>query len=265
MARAVGGGGKFEIVYGFLSSLEVGDVRVERVPVYIRNFFDDRAPVDGYLGLAVISRFIASVDYGERTFTLRGEGSRRVKDDSLAFAGGSFSLRRDPERSGKTNDQAIPSVTDALEIPVRTTSSGFLSGEVKVEGIERPLNFIIDTGASITVVSEKLVEQEELAVYVKPTRMRVFGAAGVSENVKHVVLPSVALGPFVREQLSAAVLDLETLNETTGFAQNGILGSNFLQHFRVSFDFARGVIRLEPLGKTAKAAASETPLMRVSH
>jgi len=29
LARAVGGGGKFEIVYGFLSSLELGDVKVK--------------------------------------------------------------------------------------------------------------------------------------------------------------------------------------------------------------------------------------------
>jgi predicted aspartyl protease len=40
MARAVGGGGKFEIVYGFLDSLEIEDVKIDHVPVYIRKFFD---------------------------------------------------------------------------------------------------------------------------------------------------------------------------------------------------------------------------------
>ncbi|MGH9906755.1 MAG: aspartyl protease family protein, partial [Pyrinomonadaceae bacterium] len=70
LARAVGGGGKFEIVYGFLPSLEIGEVRVENVPIYIRKFFDDKSPVDGYLGLSMISKFIAAVDYGDRTFTL---------------------------------------------------------------------------------------------------------------------------------------------------------------------------------------------------
>src|SRR5438128_5410036 len=48
MARAVGGGGRFEIVYGFLASVGIGDVRVESVPVYIRHFFDEKNPVDGY-------------------------------------------------------------------------------------------------------------------------------------------------------------------------------------------------------------------------
>ena len=165
-------------------------------------------------------------------------------------------MRREPGGSENAKDVLTPLANSALEIPVRTTSSGFLSGEVRVEGIEQPLNFIIDTGASITVVSEKLVEQEDLAAYVEPTRMRVFGAAGVSEDVKRVLLPRVALGSFAREQVSAAVLDMESLNETAGFAQTGILGGNFLRHFRLSFDFQRGVIRLEPLGKTARRSAS---------
>ena len=143
-----------------------------------------------------------------------------------------------------------------MEIPVRTTSSGFLSGEVRLEGIDKPQNFIIDTGASVSVVSEKLAELEGLSTFMTPHRMRVFGAAGVTENVKTMLLPRVMLGSLIREQISAAILDLETINETTGFRQAGILGSNFLRHYRVSFDFRRGVIRLEPLKKTAKNVGS---------
>jgi hypothetical protein len=52
---------------------------------------------------------------------------------------------------------------------------------------------------------------------------------------------------LMRENIRAAVLDLEPLNETAGFTQDGILGANFLNHYRVDFDFQRGVIRLEPL------------------
>lgn len=239
LARAVGGGGKFEIVYGFLSSLELGDVRVESVPVYIRHFYDTAVPVDGYLGLSVISRFVAALDYSDSTFTLR-----RNTEPPL-----------DRDLPATPNSQLIepPKNPGIIEIPVRTTSSGFISGEVRVEGIERPLNFIIDTGASVSVVSEKLAAQEDLTTYIQPTRLRVFGAAGVAEDVKSVLLPKVILGTYARENVGAAVLDLEPLNETTGFTQSGILGANFLRHFRTSFDFQHGVIRLEPLDKTAKA------------
>lgn len=245
LARAVGGGGKFEIVYGFLSSLELGDVRIDSVPVYIRHFFDDKAPVDGYLGLSVISRFIASVDYGNNSFSLRRPN---ISND------------QDPYAKTWKGDEPQPLASGIVEIPVRTTSSGFISGEVMVEGIEAPQNFIIDTGASVSVVSEKLAEQEDLGNYLQPTRMRVFGAAGVAEDVKTVLLPKVLLGTFGREKINAAVLDLEPLNETAGFTQNGILGANFLRHFRVSFDFPRGVIRLEPIIKTPKTDSNPRPM-----
>jgi hypothetical protein len=49
------------------------------------------------------------------------------------------------------------------------------------------------------------------------------------------------------------------VNETAGFRQSGILGSNFLKHFRVSFDFQRGLIRLEPLSQRAKATEGVMP------
>lgn len=239
LARAVGGGGKFGIVYGFLSSLEIGDVRVQNVPVYIRRFYDEKNPVDGYVGLSIISKFIATVDYGKRLFSLVRHG----QTDN--FDGWKPIYRIATPDVPRTTE----SIASSVEIPLRTTSSGFLSGEVVLNGLERPQNFIIDTGASISVVSEKLAEVDNLDAYLQPTRLKVFGAAGIAENVKTLTLRRVALGTLIREHLSAAVLDLEPVNETAGFSQDGILGGNFLRHFCVSFDFQRGVIRLEPLTK----------------
>ncbi|HZE70660.1 MAG TPA: aspartyl protease family protein [Pyrinomonadaceae bacterium] len=249
LARAVGGGGKFEIVYGYLSSLELGEVRVENVPVYIRRFYDEKNPVDGYIGLSLISKYVAMLDYGQRTLTLVRQ---RLDDD----AGGWATIDR-AIASQAGNAPAVASMMQ--EIPLRTTCSGFLSGEVGLEGFEKPLNFIIDTGASVSVVSQKLAEFETITAYLQPSKMRVFGAAGVTENVDTVLLPKVMLGALVRERISAAVLDMEPVNETAGFTQNGILGGNFLRHFRVSFDFARGVIRLEPLDETARNEDSVKP------
>lgn len=244
LARAVGGGGKFDIVYGFLNSLDLGGVRVESVPVYIRHFFDEKNPVDGYLGLSVISKFIALVDYGENIFMLRRPSEVNPKD----LWGVPIS------RNG-----VLPLAPGILEIPLRTTSSGFLSGEVRLEGVERPLNFIIDTGASVSVVSEKLAAEEQLNNYLEPTRLRIYGAAGIADDVRSVLLPKVMLGTFTRERISAAILDLEPVNETAGFTQNGILGGNYLRHFRVSFDFQRGLIRLEPLNKNARSGEGIKP------
>jgi predicted aspartyl protease/tetratricopeptide (TPR) repeat protein len=223
MARAVGG--KFEIVYGFLQSLEIGEARIENVPVYIRHFYNDEVPVDGYIGLAVFTQYVTTVDYGARAFSLK--------------------------RQHESGDSASIASQSSIEIPIRTTSSGFLSGEVQLEGVAKPLNFIIDTGASISVVSEKLMELEEMSSFKHPTRMRVYGAAGITEGVQTLVLPRILLGACAREKVAAAVLDLEPVNETTGFIQAGIIGGNFLRHFRVTFDFKKGFILLEPLTAAA--------------
>ena len=54
----------------FSSSLQIGDVRIENVPVYIRRFFNEKTHVDGYIGLSVISKYMTTVDYGTRRLTL---------------------------------------------------------------------------------------------------------------------------------------------------------------------------------------------------
>jgi predicted aspartyl protease len=239
----VGGGGRYEIVYGYLSSIEIGDVRVENIPVYIRKFFDDKIPVDGYLGLSVIAKFLTSIDYGERRMTLIRQRQGDTFEAWTTVKG---------EEGPKAFDPVIP--TDStVDIPLRSTSSGFLSGEVGLEGFEKSLNFIIDTAASITVVSEKLAQQEQITPLLQPSRMRVYGAAGITEDVQLVLLPKVTLGITALEKINAAVLDMEPVNETAGFTQSGILGGNFLSHFRIYFDFARGAIRLEPLTRTAES------------
>jgi predicted aspartyl protease/Flp pilus assembly protein TadD len=242
MARAVGGGGRFEIVYGYLNSLEIGDLRVTNVPVYIRHFFDEQNAVDGYLGIAAISRLIATVDYGTNRLTL----TRPRTNDAETTATRAPAADIETQRPG-------------INIPVRTTASGFLSGEVNIGGISKPLNFIIDTGATVTVLSAKAAAIDEAQPFIRQGKMKVYGAAGVEDNVRIATLPRVGIGTYGREWIDAAVLDLEPVNETAGFQQSGILGGNFLRHYRVIFDFARSVVRFESLEADPNSKTAPTP------
>ena len=235
LARAVGGGGRFEIVYGYLNSIEIGELRVTNVPVYIRHFFDEHNRVDGYLGIAALTRLLIAVDYGTRTMTLIRQQSGQAELGTLTFS------------HGKPVNTAAVQPRPGIDIPIRTTSSGFLSGEVLIDGISKPLNFIIDTGATVSVLSEKAAAMDEAQAFTRQGGMRVYGAAGITENVKTALLPRVVIGTYSREKVHAAVLDLEPVNETAGFQQSGILGGDFLRHFCVVFDFQRGIVRLEPL------------------
>jgi tetratricopeptide (TPR) repeat protein len=251
LARAVGGGGKFEIVYGYLDSIDIGDVRVENVPVYIRKFFDTNVPVDGYLGLSVVSKYLASIDYGTKRLSLLRQNQSDVVESWTTVRRGESAQALFPVGP---NDPSI-------EVPLRTTSSGFLSGEVGLDGFNKTLNFIIDTAATITVISEKLSQEEQLLDLLQPSKMRVFGAAGVTEDVKLLQLPKLSLGLSKLEKINAAVLDLEPVNETAGFTQSGILGGNFLRNFHVYFDFARGSIRLVPLGQKPRVEMSNPEVL----
>ena len=224
-SRAVGGVGRFEIVYAYLSSLRIGDLRVENVPVYLRRFFENEKGVDGYIGLAAIDKHLVTVDYGARTITLVRQQSNSIKQQPLS----------------------------SWETMIRRTSSGFISGEVQVEGVDGASNFIVDTGASVSVVSNTLIPQEHMDRFAVAQRARIFGAAGIAEDVQALRLPRVTFGNHKLETLYAVVLDLESINETTGFSQSGILGGNFLSNFRITFDFRRGTIHLEPLNGLPRA------------
>lgn len=267
MARAVGGGGRFEIVYGFLTSLQMEAVRMENVPVYIRQFHNRQEPIDGYIGLSVLAKYLASVDYGTRQMTLVRHAERPVAP--RPFADTLVPLNSNVVNSGnegaplletltatpnaaqppklKIASPEAPSANRSYEFPIRATSSGFWSSAVFLDGVEKPLNFIVDTGASISVVSAELARTEEMSRFEQKTRLRVFGAAGVSEDVATLLLPRLTVGDYTHANLSAVVLDMSAINETTGFEQTGIIGGNVLRRFRVTFDFRRGLVRLDPL------------------
>lgn len=219
-AKGIGGDGRFEIVYGFLKEVEIGDINIRNVPVYIRKFHNDVDDIDGYIGLSLISKFLTTIDYGALTFSL-------TKKDS---------------------DVAANSAA-GVSLPLRLTSSGFLSGEVQLEGIEEPLNFIVDTGASVSVISDEVANSQGISSFVKSEKMRVIGSAGITDGVSAFLLPRVSFGTHSRKSITAIALDLNTINEASGFEQAGILGGNFLRNYRMTFDFKNSKVTFVPINQ----------------
>ena len=217
-AKGIGGDGKFAIVYGFVRNFYVGGVKIRNVPVYIRKFHSDVEDIDGYIGLSLISKFLTTIDYGSQQFAL---------------------ARKDPAASAALDSE--------VALPLRLTSSGFLSGEVQVQGVENSLNFIVDTGASVSVISDELAALDSLKQCVRGDRMRVIGSAGVTDNVQSYELPRVTFGKQTRQSITAIALDLGLINEASGFQQAGILGGNFLRNYRLTFDFRNSRVTFVPV------------------
>ena len=124
-----------------------------------------------------------------------------------------------------------------------------MSGEVQLEGIESPLNFIVDTGASVSVISDYIAGTKEISPFIKGEKMSVIGAAGITENVSQFLLPRVTFGTHSRESVTAIALDLNLINETSGFEQAGILGGNFLKNYSLTFDFTNSKVIFVPVTK----------------
>jgi Tfp pilus assembly protein PilF/predicted aspartyl protease len=218
-ARGLGGDGKFEIIYGMLREVALGGVTIKNVPVYLRDFHHTTNEVDGYIGLALISQFLTTVDYGNLTMSL-------TKRDS------------DVRQFTESNE---------LSLPLRLTSSGFLSGEVQLEGIASPLNFIVDTGASISVISDEVAKIDNISRFIAADKLQVIGSAGITGDKQTYMLPKVTFGNHTRKDVMAVALDLGLINEASGFEQAGILGGNFLKNYRLTFDFKNSKVIFVPL------------------
>lgn len=220
-AKGIGGDGRFEIVYGFLRQVDIGDVKIRNVPVYIRKFHSEGTRLDGYIGLSLISKFLTTIDYGNLIFSLS-------KKDEIA---------------GPSDEKK------AVSLPLRLTSSGFLSGEVHLEGVDTPLNFIVDTGASVSVISDDVASLESISGFASNEKMRVVGSAGITDGVPAFVLPRVSFGAHSRKSITAIALDLDMINEVSGFEQAGILGGNFLRNYSMTFDFKNSKVTFIPISQ----------------
>jgi len=228
-AKGIGGDGKFEIVYGFLREVQIGSAKIKNVPVYVREFHQNIHQVDGYIGISLISKFLTTVDYGNKTFTL----------DRL------------------NNSETLAAVPRNVSLPLRLTSSGFLSGEVQMEGVDAPMNFIVDTGASVSVVSDAIAKRAPFDTLPRRDPLRVIGSAGITDNVESFTLPRISFGDHSRESIAAIALNLEIINDASGFEQSGILGGNFFLDYRMTFDFKNSRLIFVP---TKPASGAEVPI-----
>ena len=147
----------------------------------------------------------------------------------------------------KDFDLAESPLNNPLSLPLRLTSSGFLSGEVQLEGVQVPLNFIVDTGASVSVISDEVASLDSISPFVQSERIRVVGSAGITDDVPSFPLPKVSFGSHSRKSITAIALDLDLINEAAGFEQAGILGGNFLRNYRMTFDFKNSRVTFVPI------------------
>jgi clan AA aspartic protease (TIGR02281 family) len=150
------------------------------------------------------------------------------------------------QRGGAKRIQAqeTPRIAEPVKAPPRKASVPMEKhGEVVV--IEATLNnkrsakFVVDTGASYTLISRSLAQ--DLAIDVgQGTKTMPFQTANGLINAPVTSLESITVGGMEIKNLTTAVHDAVPDSQVSG-----LLGLNFLSHFRMDIDTQKRVLHLE--------------------
>lgn len=138
-------------------------------------------------------------------------------------------------------EYAADSAAGEIDFQLAGPGGAALLVPVHVNG-DGPFEFILDTGATLTCVSQRLADSLAL-----PAR-RAPGAVGVGVGgtgaLRLAQVDSLRVGASRAVELPVCVIDLDQ-TRIIGAPVDGLLGLNFLREFRVALDFERRVLRLE--------------------
>jgi predicted aspartyl protease len=126
-----------------------------------------------------------------------------------------------------------------IEFELAGPNEAALVVPVRINGRE-PVNFIMDTGATLTCVDVSLARV--LALPEGRISSGVAIGAMSAGRVETVRIDSLRIGNAIAYDLTACRLDLAPLREALGV--QGLVGLNFLKSFDVALDFDRRVLRL---------------------
>jgi predicted aspartyl protease len=104
--------------------------------------------------------------------------------------------------------------------------------------------FIVDTGASITLVSQAFVRERQLKSISRQVQLSVVGS-NKAQAVTLVQLDRFALGNVVINNQQAIVQNLDAIEHLLKRPLAGVIGASFLQRYRVVIDYPHRILLLQ--------------------
>ncbi|MFQ5776922.1 MAG: TIGR02281 family clan AA aspartic protease [Terriglobia bacterium] len=105
-----------------------------------------------------------------------------------------------------------------------------------------PYDFVLDTGASVTVLSAALAQSIGIKSGGAKEGMGCGAGGKVELSTGHV--KSLAIGGAKQENLQVAIADLSALSQAVGAQLEGIVGYNYLKDFKVTIDYSKTSLSL---------------------
>jgi predicted aspartyl protease len=216
--QAMGAGGPVKLAFARVASLSVGSARQRNVPVALTSELERFAVaigsrVDGDLGFAFLKDFALTIDY---------------QTSSLSFADGSAFSHHSPN--------PIPFQLAAPHKPLILVQV--------IVNEKGPFPFVLDTGASRTIVSSELAR--ELAIETTDDCPAIGG--GGTTKILTGKVSSLTIGDAVVCDQTVGVGEfLMMLSKAVGTRLDGVIGYNFLNRFRVTIDYPEKILEFEPV------------------
>ena len=131
-----------------------------------------------------------------------------------------------------------PSGTSRTSAPIQLAGS-IPVVDAAVNG--SPVTLLVDTGASMTILSPRAMERLRVAVPATAPKILTTVVGGSTFAMPYVRVSSLRVGEFSVEDIDVGVHDALPQAPTV----DGLLGANFLNHFKVTVDRDRRRLTLE--------------------
>lgn len=210
--EAVGAGGKrLSVLVGQASSITVGATTVEDTKVGIMKTLP-KCVGQGVVGYDFLKHYVLTIDYMQNKLTFASPEQHEV-DDHLMYASMPLKIPR-PDRPLVLVDVLV--------------------------NAQKIYQFVLDTGASQTVVSPGLAAQMGVMSTLRDTIIGAGGAVTSSSGI----LKSLRIGDASIENVSVMISDVfSPLNQAVGTIMDGILGYNVLREFRLVIDYPNEILQ----------------------
>lgn len=116
-----------------------------------------------------------------------------------------------------------------------------------VEGLindRGPYRFVVDTGASMTIVSPTAARRARIRLQPDPSA-RALGIDG-PQPIKIGIVDSLQVGGLKQAGLEVGITSMRPINLGARVKTHGVLGYNFLRFFTLKIDYADELLHLEP-------------------
>jgi len=168
----------------------------------------------------------------------------------VAFTGCQL-FRRELPRPGRTTLDS-----ELVTIPAKPLSN-YLVIETKWDK-RGPYHFLVDTGASVTLVSPELAARHAARNAPPPTTplVRVRSADGETALLTATTLRKIDLGGAVFENVQALIYDCSAISAHLGIQIDGILGFPLFRETVLTLDYPNARVVLQPLSAPPPTAGT---------